>query len=272
MSTTATVEATGDAATRAVFRVGPVAAMARRSIRSIVRQPQVWVPAIVFPMFFSAVSSAAFDRTRSLPGFPEVDSFLTFILPATIIQGVVFGATAVGTDMAIDMENGFADRLRVAPVGRIGLMLGRLAGVMVLAIVQTVVFSTVFVVAGASIAGGLASVFGLVLVSCLLAGAIGSFALIVALRTGSVEAVNGFFPILFAALFLSSAFFPPNLAGGWFEAVAEVNPVTWMINPSRRLVITEFSMSDLIQATAVSFGFMAMMTAGAVGALRGTAR
>lgn len=262
--------ATADPARRS--RLGPVLAMARRSIRSIARQPQTWVPAIVFPLFFSAVSAAAFDRTRALPGFPEVDSFLTFVLPATIIQGVVFGATSVGTEMAIDIENGFADRLRVAPVGRVGLMLGRLAGVMSLAVVQAVLFCVVFLATGASVAGGVPSIVGLAMVSCLLAGAIGSFALTVAIRTGSVEAVNGFFPILFVALFLSSAFFPPQLAGGWFEAVANVNPMTWMIDPARRLVITGFSFSDLVQAVVVAFGLMAVLVAMAVSALRGSAR
>ena len=253
-------------------RLGPVLAMAGRSIRSIARQPQTWVPAVVFPLFFSSVSAAAFDRTRALPGFPEVDSFLTFILPATIIQGVVFGATSVGTEMAIDIENGFADRLRVAPVGRTGLMLGRLAGVMTLALVQAVLFSAVFALFGASVAGGIPSVLAIAMVSCLLAGAIGSFALTVAIRTGSVEAVNGFFPILFVALFLSSAFFPPQLAGGWFEAVAKVNPMTWMIDPARSLVISEFSVSDALQAMAVAGALMVALVSVAVAALRASAR
>lgn len=252
--------------------IAPARAMARRSMRGILRQPQLWAPAIVFPLFFSAVSSAAFDRTRELPGFPEVDSFLSFILPATIIQGVMFGATSVGTEMAIDMENGFADRLRAAPVGRTGLLLGRLAGVMSLAMIQTVSFVAVFVVAGASVAGGLPALAVLMVVSALFAGAIGSFALVVALKTGSVEAVNGFFPIFFAAVFMSSAFFPPELSGGWFEQVAAVNPVSWIVDAARELVIDDFGLGAAVTAIAVTGAMMALLTSLAVGVLQRSAR
>lgn len=248
--------------------VAPATAMARRSIRGIIRQPQLWAPAIVFPLFFSAVSSAAFDRTRALPGFPEVDSFLTFILPATIIQGVMFGATSVGNEMAIDMENGFADRLRAAPVNRAALLVGRLAGVMLLAMVQTLAFVVVFVVFGATVAGGPQAVVVLMLVSAAFAGAIGSFALVVAMRTGSVEAVNGFFPIFFAAVFLSSAFFPPELSGGWFERVAAVNPVSWIVDATRELVIDGFAWGSAAVAVAVTAAMMAVLNAVAVDTLR----
>ena len=245
-------------------QLAPALAMARRSVRGIIRQPQLWAPAVIFPVFFSAVSSAAFDRTRELPGFPEVDSFLTFILPATIIQGVMFGATSVGAEMAIDMENGFSDRLRAAPVGRTGLLLGRLAGVMALAVVQTVLFVLIFLGFGASVAGGVPSVVALSMMSALFAGAIGSFALVIALRTGCVEAVNGFFPIFFAAVFLSSAFFPPELSGGWFEAVAAVNPVSWIVDAARSLVIDGFTFADAVTAIGITGILMSVLTSGAV--------
>ncbi|NOX31822.1 MAG: ABC transporter permease [Actinobacteria bacterium] len=250
-------------------RLAPSLAMARRSVRGIIRQPQLWAPSVVFPLFFGAVSSAAFDRTRSIPGFPEVDSFLTFILPATIIQGVMFGATSVGNEMAIDMENGFADRLRAAPVGRTGLLLGRLAGVMSLAVVQVIAFVGIFAVFGASVAGGLGAIVALVVMGSLLSGAIGSFALIVALRTGSVEAVNGSFPIFFAAVFMSSAFFPPELSGGWFETVARLNPVSWLVDASRDLVIDGFTVSAAATAVGLAAAGMAIVTAEAVRTLLG---
>ena len=104
------------AATHAVPQVWEIA---RRSIVAVVRQPQLWAPSIVFPLFFTALSSAAFDRTRSIPGFPDVSSFVAYLLAATVVQGVMFGSTSAGNDVAIDIESGFFDRMLLSPVARV---------------------------------------------------------------------------------------------------------------------------------------------------------
>lgn len=246
--------------------------MARRSVRGVVRQPQLWAPSLVFPLFFCAVSAAAFGRTTNLPGFPEVDSFLTFLVPATIMQGVMFGATSAGTEQAIDMENGFNDRLLAAPVARVPLLLGRLGGIMVLSVVQTLLFTAVLVIAGASFAGGVAGLVAMVAVSALMGAAVGAFSMAIALKTGSVEAVNGFFPIFFALVFLSSAFFPPELSGGWFESVASVNPVTWMIDGTRDLVVQGWSLEAAFRAVGVAASLLVLFLSLALRALRSSLR
>lgn len=248
------------------------AVMAKRSIRGVARQPQFWAPSLIFPLFFAAVSAAAFNRTTGLPGFPEVDSFLTFLVPATILQGVMFGATSAGTEQAIDMENGFNDRLLAAPVARIPLLLGRLGGIMALSVVQTLLFISVLVIAGASFAAGVLGLIAMVMVSALMGAAVGSFSMAIALKTGSVEAVNGFFPIFFALVFLSSAFFPPSLSGGWFETVASVNPITWMIDGTRHLVVHGWDAGEAFTAVGVAFGLLVLLLAVALRALRSSLR
>ncbi len=65
-------------------------ALSRRSIITTVRQPTSIIPSLIFPLFFMALSSAAFDRTTQLPGFPEVDSFMQFVIATTILQGTLF--------------------------------------------------------------------------------------------------------------------------------------------------------------------------------------
>ncbi len=232
--------------------VAQAVAIAGRSVRGVLRQPPQWVPSLVFPLFFNAVSAAAFDRTRALPGFPEVNSFLTFLLPATILQGVLLGATAAGNDAAVDIENGFFDRLVLSPMSRVSLLGGRLVGSMALGVVQVVFFLSVLSVFGARLENPLAGVLVLVVVGALLAGAVGAFSVSIALRTGSVEAVNGFFPIFFAALFMSSAFFPPSLSGGWFETVASINPITWIVDGLRDVIIEGWVPGAAARAIAVS--------------------
>ena len=78
--------------------------------------------------------------------------------------------------------------------------------------------------------------------------ALAGFGLIVALRTGSAEATQAMFPLIFVAVFVSSAFFPTELMRGWYQEVAEANPFTLIINPTRELVITGWDWSDFGQA------------------------
>jgi ABC-2 type transport system permease protein len=200
----------------------------------------------------AAVNSAALGRTTSLPGFPEVDSFLQFLLPATLIQGVLFGGIVAGSDMALDVQDGFFERLVASPVSRVSILLGRLAGAAALGVAQAVFFVAVFMLFGAHVDGGLPAVLVLIVLAVLLATAVGAWAAGIGLRTGSQEAVQNSFPLVFILLFMSSAFFPTSLMKGWYEDVAENNPLTWMIDGARELVIDGFSWSAAAQTLAVA--------------------
>jgi len=238
MSTTALVSAT--------------AALGRRSVVGTLRQPAGWIPGLVFPLMIAAVNSASLTRTIDLPGFPPVDSFLQFLLPATLVQGVMFAGIFGGADTAVDIQGGFFDRLLSSPVARPAILLGRLGGAVVLGLMQGLFFIAVFTVFGARIAGGLPAVLVLLVMAMVLAVAVGGFATAVGLRTGSQEAVQNFFPLVFVAMFVSSAFFPATLMTGWFQWLAERNPLTFMINGARSLVIDGFSASAAIQAIGVA--------------------
>jgi ABC-2 type transport system permease protein len=247
-------------------------ALARRSLVSLARNPAASVPGLVFPLFFAAVNSAALDRATSLPGFPDVDSFLTFLLPATLLQGVMLSATTAGNDVAIDLQDGFFDRLLASPINRVALLLGRLGGTFVYAAVLAVVFTAIMMLFGATLAAGPAGLAVVVVTAALFGTGMGAFSMAVGFRTGSVERVNAFFPIFFTVIFLSSAFFPPELTGGWFEAVARVNPVSWMINGLRHLVIVGWDSAGAALAVSVAAGIAVACVALAAAALRSRLR
>ena len=86
--------------------------LAGRSVRNTGRDPSAWVPPMVFPLLLAAIYGAQFSRATELPGFPEVDSFLQFVLPASVLQGVSFFAGDAGVGMATDIQTGFFDRLQ----------------------------------------------------------------------------------------------------------------------------------------------------------------
>jgi ABC-2 type transport system permease protein len=237
-----------------VTAVAPALGLSRRSVLNTARQPQMLVPSLFFPLMFAALNSAAFNRTIDLPGFPRVDSFLDFVLATTVVQGVLFGAIGGGSDMAVDIQTGFFDRLVSSPVARASILVGRLAGAAVLGAFQTFIYVAVLLAFGASIKGGIPAFLVIVLAAMVLAVGIGGFALAIALRTGSSEAVQAFFPVFFIALFLSSAFFPRTLMRGWFATVAGYNPVSWLIEALRDLVIVGFDWNDALRALAIGLG------------------
>lgn len=247
------------AAAVAVNRTSPVRqslVLSRRAVLSVVRQPQVVFPSLFFPLFFAALNAAAFDRiTAAQPAFAaQFDSFLDFLLPATVLQGVLFGSTQAGTEMANDIEMGFFDRLLASPVSRTSILVGRLAGGALLGAAQALFFTGVLVLFGANVRGGAGSVLVLVACSALLAVGIGGFGVVLGIRTGSAEAVQGAFPLIFVLMFTSSAFFPRELMTGWYERVAAYNPISWILEALRELLSVGWSTSDALVALAGSAG------------------
>ena len=222
--------------------------LAGRSVRNTGRDPSAWVPPMVFPLLLAAIYGAQFSRATELPGFPEVDSFLQFVLPASVLQGVSFFAGDAGVGMATDIQTGFFDRLVTSPSGRLSIFLGRLAGSMVFSGVLATVLILVFALFGAPVQGGLVAAGAVVVIAACLAVAIGGFSLAVAIRTGSTEATQAMFPLTFVAVFISSAFFPTELMSGWYQQVAEANPVTLIVDPTRRIALTGFDGADFAQA------------------------
>jgi ABC-2 type transport system permease protein len=227
-----------------------VGELARRSVLRTLRQPAQVVPALIFPLFLLAVNSGGLASATKLPGFPT-DSYLTFLLAVPFMQGALFSVMNAGTDLARDVETGFLNRLALTPLRGMALLSGLLAGVAVLGLIQGVTYITVGLIAGASVAAGVPGVLVIIFFSVLLTVGFGTLGLFAALRTGSGEAVQGLFPVFFVFLFLSSMVLPRNLIQtDWYRTIATYNPVSYLIEAIRSLLITGWDG----EALALGFG------------------
>ena len=130
-----------------------VGKLAKRSISRTLRQPVIFIPSFLFPLFLLAVFAGASDRVTSIKGFPT-DSYITFILGAMVVQAAAGATTMAGIEFGRDIESGFLDRLRLTPVRGFALVSAQLAGVALFGIAQTVVVLLVGVAAGATIEAG----------------------------------------------------------------------------------------------------------------------
>jgi ABC-2 type transport system permease protein len=248
--------------------VAQVRALSRRAVLAMMRQPATLFPALFFPSMLAAVNAAAFNRAVNLPGFPEVDSFLDFLLPAVILQGVLFGGVAGGNELAVDIEDGFFERLLASPVWRPSILVGRLAGSAALGGFQAVFFTALLSAFGARVQAGFAGLLMLILVAMVMAVAVGGITSAIGIRTGSQEAVQNTFPLVFILVFLSSAFFPTALMSGWYKQVAQANPLSWVIDSTRYLVITGWSWSEAATALGVALALATLTIAFASRQLR----
>jgi ABC-2 type transport system permease protein len=234
--------------------------LARRSIARTMRQPAQIVPALVFPLFLLAVNTGGLNNVTKLPGFPT-DSYLTFALSITFMQGAMFALMNAGTNLAADVETGFLNRLALTPLRGSALLTGMLAGVLVLGFVQAATFLLVGLTAGAHVASGVGGVLVIFALSFLMTLGFGAMGSAAALRTGSGEAVQGLFPLFFVLLFLSSMSLPRDLIQtDWFREIATWNPISYLIEAVRSLLITGWDGRALALGFAVAMGLIAVGT------------
>jgi ABC-2 type transport system permease protein len=226
-------------------------AIARRAVVRTLRQRGLIVFPMIFPLILFAINGSALSSATLIPGFPT-HNYRDFLIAMPFVQGAMFVSINAGVDLARDIESGFLDRLSMTPVRGEALLVGQLGGALVLGVVQAIVYLLVGLASGVTFASGVAGAVVLVLLSILISFAFASLGVLLALRLGTGEAVQGIFPLLFVTIFLSSSSLPRNLIKTtWFRDVATYNPVSYLLEALRSLVITGWD----ARALALGFGF-----------------
>ncbi|MEX2106345.1 MAG: ABC transporter permease [Solirubrobacterales bacterium] len=245
-----------------------VGQLAHRSVLRTLRQPAQIVPALIFPLFLLAVNSGGLKDATNLPGFPT-DSYLTFALAVPFMQGALFSVMNAGTDLARDIETGFLNRLALTPLRGAALLSGLLAGAVVLGLLQAVTYLVVGLVAGAELAAGVGGALTIVALSVTITVAFGTIGLFAALRTGSGEAIQSLFPVFFVFLFLSSMALPLDLIQtDWFRSVAGANPVSYLLEAFRSLLIEGWDLGALALGFGIALAILAIGMLAASSALK----
>lgn len=248
--------------------VSQTATLARRSVVNTFRQPASLVPAILFPLMFMAVTTAGAGRAADIPGFPA-KSYLDFYLAGALVQGTLLGGIAAGTALAVDIEQGFVRRLLLTPMQRPAVLVGHVAGSMMMGVIQAVIILGAGVAAGARLRAGIAGAVVVVVFAVLVSLAFSSIGAFIAARTGSSEATQSVFPLFFIVMIFSSYFMPRNFISiAWFKQIATYNPATYMIEAIRSLVIAGWDGRALALGIAAIAGIAIVGFGGAAASLR----
>ncbi len=231
-----------------------VETLGRRAVIRTVRQPANVVFPLVFPMLLLAVNAGGLKAETNLPGFPT-DSFLAFALAVPFVQGALLATINANVELARDIQTGFLNRLALTPVRGLVLLVGQLGGLLTIALVQAVFYLAVGVAFGVRLETGIGGAALLLVLEAVIALGFAAFGSWAALRTGSTEAVQGLFPVFFVFLFLSSMNIPRNLIEtDWFRWVATINPVSYLIEAVRALVIDGWNWETIGLGFAVAGG------------------
>lgn len=229
--------------------VGPVIGfrlLAGRQILRTIRQPFVLVPALMIPVFFLLVITGALTESMTNAG---IESAANFVLPVSVLFMLASGGA--GLSMVADIESGHFDKLLMAPVPRVVILLGSMAGDFVLFLAQIVLLLVLSLAFGVSFGMGIGGAVLLILLAGLWGIAYAAIGYGVALSTGSSEATNGAFALFFPFMFLTTTFQPLDALQDWLRIAARANPVTYVLEATRMLLSEEFS------ATILAQGFLA---------------
>ena len=235
-----------------------VRALGLRSIRQTFRRPQLIAPIIVFPTLLLAIQTGGAGGAIELPGFPEVQSFLQFMLAGAMMQSLMLAGNSGGIALAVDIEMGFTDRLFAAPIPRFAIVLGRLAGTAALGLFAALWFLAIGLIFGAEIESGVPGALLAIFLVTAAAMAVGGIGAAIALRTGSASVVQGLFPVVLVILFVSSAFFPVDLMIEPAKTIAEYNPLSFVVEGIREPIIAEIDAADTLYAVLAILGIVGL--------------
>jgi ABC-2 type transport system permease protein len=210
--------------------VPDVVAITGRAIRGILREPELFIFALIIPVFFFVVQIGAFDRIAG-PAF-HISSYAAFQLPISILFAAA--STSGGNALVLDIANGYWDKLSVTPVHRSALVVGTLFGEMFAVLGYSLVLLVFGFLIGVRFAGNdLFGALGLLGLTLLFGVGFAAVSISVALATGSVRATQSTFIIFFPLLFLTPSALPRNLMTGWFEKAVSLNPITYVVEAAR---------------------------------------
>jgi ABC-2 type transport system permease protein len=232
-------------------RLWPVASgVAWRTLKSVFTNPSLLLPSLLFPLFFFTAFAGGLSQVANVPGFDFPPGYTAFQFCFVLIQSAAFGGVFTGFGIARDFESGFARRLLLAAPNRSGIVLGYSLAALVRWVLTATMLTVVALIAGMNVFGGPLDVFGMYALALLINVAGLLWACGVAMRFRTIQAGPVMQMPVFLILFFAPVYVPLALLTGWIEAVATLNPLTYVLEAVRGLlagdevyVISSFSIA-----------------------------
>jgi ABC-2 type transport system permease protein len=232
--------------------------LGRRALREGIRTPEAIVPTLFIPLFFLIVNVG--QAARIFPGsttdFLHGQGYGAFQLPSSMLLAASFGTGALF--LVEEIEGGYFDKLRATPVPRSAIVVGRLIAEGIKALLIASLIVLLGLIFGIRIASGAPGFILLVLLTALWAVVYAGYMQVIALKTRSAAATNSAGLIFFPLLFLTPNFVPRNLLTRPMEIAATINPVTYIMEALRSLILVDLHWETIL------LGFLVVVVSGAI--------
>ena len=226
-----------------------------RNLKIWVTQPAALIPPLFISGFLFIIFGAAFGEVTRLPGFPA-DDYKAFLVAMILIQAVIFSGGDAGFAMLTDILSGYFDKLLLAPINRFSILFGSLLLAGTRALLQAVVIVLLAFALGVSFKGGVLGAIFIIVLAAAFGVTWSCLGLIIALKTKSAQATQASFVLFFPFIFLTTAFMPKEMLTGWFQVAVTINPVNYVLEGIRVIVIEGWVWDTIL----IGIGVMAAMT------------
>ncbi|HUP03834.1 MAG TPA: ABC transporter permease [Bryobacteraceae bacterium] len=210
--------------------------LAEMETRKLLHDPTELISRAVQPILWLGIFGEALSKTRTLstPGL----SYLQFIAPGILTQSVVFVAIFYGLYVIMDRDTGVLQKLLVTPTPRISLVWGKMAAAGVRGLSQAIIVYLFATVLGIHLRVTPLTVGGVVVIVILGGSFFTGLSMIVAAIVKTRERFMGIGQVITLPLFFaSSAIYPISIMPGWLQRVSNVNPLSYMVDALRALML-----------------------------------
>ena len=234
--------------------------LTRRAVVEGVRAPEALMPVLFIPLFFFVVNIGQASKifSRGTP-FLEGQNYAAFSLPVALLTAASFATAALF--LVEEVEGGYFDKLRATPITRSSIVLGRMFSELAKNVVVTTIIVLVAMLFGVRIDSGFGGYLLIVVISAMWSMLFAGFMQLVAMKTRSAAATNSASFIFFPLLFLTPNFVPRDLLTRPMEIAATLNPVTYLMEALRSLVLRDLVWGDILPGFAVVAVLGALMLA-----------
>jgi ABC-type multidrug transport system permease subunit len=246
-----------------------IGALMTRARNELLRVPGAAIPGVLAPTIFFLGLNGVFGALTQLKGF-STGAYESYVVPVSMLQGAGFTGAAAGVNLARDIEQGWVDRLLVSPAPRWVLLAGNVLAASARALIPATFVLAVALPLGAGWPGvdGLAVTYLMVTAMAAVAACWGSM---LALRFKSQSAAPLMQAGTMAVILTTTAYAPLALLQPWLRNVAEVNPVTKVVDAARQGFVGGVTWAETWPGIVALAGLLALLGALSLREMRRTA-
>jgi ABC-2 type transport system permease protein len=233
-----------------------------RTTRRFLRVPSNWISILFFPLIQLLVFSQLYQQIVELPAFGGQSSYLAYLAPGQVAFTAFMAVAWSAYGLVVEYRTGYLDKLRASPIGRWSILAGEMVPLFFQAAGMAGVLLLVSLLLGATIVTGVGGFLLILALSGAFGIAFAGASFIPALLTKSEQATSTLSLVMFPVVFMSTAFVPEALMPGWMQVVNKWNPITYLIEAIRALMVTGYDWGA-IGAALLSIGIMGVVLQGA---------